>query len=149
MGEQEIKIKETEYFVKKMNFSIAKIEDSIIVSEAKLEVTKAECLHLENGIIHNREALCHPKVYTKNIYKKVEITLKVFKNLAIKLSMYYNMCCSYTEKICKMLKNCQLLQKQMTKANNLYNKSDDLQTEVEKKKENAVIKLNKFLQTNK
>merc|ERR1712060_143248 len=42
-----------------------------------------------------------------------------------------------------------LLQKQMIKASNLYNKSDDLQTEIKKKKENAVTKLNKFLQTNK
>merc|ERR1712151_584645 len=37
----------------------------------------------------------------------------------------------------------------MTKANNLYNKSNDSQIEKEKEKENTVIKLNKFLQTNK
>merc|ERR1712113_1012750 len=34
-----------------------------------------------------------------------------------------------------MIQNYQLLQKQMTKANNLYNKSNDLQTEKEKEKE--------------
>merc|ERR1712050_697453 len=95
----------------------------------------------------NREALCHLKVYTKNFHNKIEIMLKVFKNIVIKLGVYFNMCRNYTEKICKMIKNYKLLQQQMTKANNLYNKSDDLQ--IEKEKENAVIKLNKFFQTNK